>query len=766
MRKLILTIGLSLATLAAHAVLLDGKSSVVLPDVPNIQEEYAAAELAKYLGRALDATIAIVKEGDFAGGPAIYVGNTKMAASRNIAPLDDEEFHINAQGDGVVIAGGKYRGTLYGVYEFLECFVGVRFFTPDCEVVQNRKIITPGDGVNMRRKPAFQFRRIYTGSAFKGWPQDFRPKLRNNTDCNLPELGGAASYGSGGDCHTYYQYSKDFPKEISWMNSNGERVVVNNPFKGSICFTQPEVQRRFSERLRKLIENDRKKAKEKGTPPPLFYSVQQNDCKATCFCPECLAFKEKHSLSGLVLNFTNRLADTIKDDYPDIYLLIFAYFDTLEPPKSDIRPRPNVLTQITTYTQPYHDHLRGLDDPVNKGAVKLIDRWASISDHLAMWDYWRYYGGFLPPAPIVKALPSMIKKYENSNIIFYFTEYEVGNKSLQAFFELTSYVGYRLLDWPDAEIDVLIDEFMAAYYGPAAKSMRSYLDLLAEKFVECGPVKEEHLPYADRKYLNDKELYSKGFALFAEAEKAANGDATLLRRIRTEKLLLVSSYILILAKKGNPLNLDIDVLKAEVPALCDAAANLLLNDKARTPENMKAMVDFYSDASNIPLTQKFVSKPLDAIPAEDAIVYDFEKTTSSGVSVDDAAAPEGKAYSIAAKWTPKENFSKHANKLVFGMYNQATAYYVSSCSVPKENLPQDEKYHWYYVGNTALSPKLIVYIHWTWSLNVQPGKFYDAKNAKQSYDIYILLKAQGPAYVKDSTQINDIRVARMAFVKK
>ncbi len=766
MGKWILTIGLSLAALAAHAVFIDAKSPVVLPDAPNVQEEYAAAELAKYLGKALDAKIAILKESDFAGGPAIYVGNTKKAASRELPPLDEEEFHINAQSDGVVIAGGKYRGTLYGVYEFLECFVGVRFFAPDCEVVPNRKIITPADSVNMRRKPAFQFRRIYTSGDFKGWPQNFRPKFRNNTDCNLPELGGAACYGSGGDCHTYYQYSKDFPKEISWMNKEGERVVVNGPFKGSICFSQPEVLRRFSVRLRQFIENDRKTAKEKGTPPPLFYSIQQNDCNATCYCPECLAFKEKHGLSGLVIDFSNRLADTIKDEYPDIYLLIFAYFDTLEPPKSAIRPRPNVLTQITTYTQPYHDHLRGLDDPVNKGAVQLIDRWAAISDCLAIWDYWRYYGGFLPPAPVVKFLPSMIDKYNDSNIVFFFTEYEVSSKSILAFFELTSYVGYRLMDWPDREIDVLIDEFMAAYYGPAAKSMRGYLDLLAEKFVECGPVNEERISYTDRKYLNDKEFYSKGFTFFAEAEKAANGDATFLRRIRTEKLLLVSSYIKVPGKKGNPLQLDIDALKAEVPALCDAAAALLLSDKAKTPDKMKAMADFYADAENLPLTQNLVSKPLEALPAEDAIVYGFEKTPSAGIPVEDADAPDGKAYSIAAKWTPQANISKHANKVVFGMYEQANAYYVSNCSVPKENLPQDEKYHWYYVGNTALSPNLIVYIHWTWELNVQPGKFYDEKTPKQFYDIYILLKAQGPAYVKGSTAINDIRVARMAFIKK
>ncbi|MBO4345337.1 MAG: DUF4838 domain-containing protein [Victivallales bacterium] len=766
MRKCILAIGLLFAAVAAHAVAIDAKCPIVLPDASNVQEEYAAGELAKYLGKVFGAKVATVNEGDFAGGAAVFVGDTKKAAAMKLAPFGDEEFQISAEKENVVIAGDRFRGILYGAYEFLERFAGVRFFTPECEVVPQCAALTVADGTSIRHKPAMQFRRIYPSGSFKGWPQAFRPKFRNNTDCDLPELGGASCYGSGGDCHTYHHYSKDFPKEISWMNKEGERVVVDGPFKGSICFSQPEVLRRFSARLRQLIESDRKAAKEKGTPPPLFYSIQQNDCNATCYCPECLAFKEKHGLSGLVIDFSNHLADTIKDDYPDIYLLIFAYFDTLEPPKSDIRPRPNVLTQITTYTQPYHDHLRSLDDPVNKGAVRLLDRWSAISESLAMWDYWRYFGGFLPPATPVKNFPAMMKKYMDSKVIFYFTEYEVSNTAILSFFELTAYVGYRLMDNPNLDIDVLIDEFMAAYYGPAAKSMRSYLDLLTEKFVECGPVNEQHVSYTDRKYLNDNELYSKGFALFAEAEKSANGDETLLMRIRTEKLLLVASYIRILAKKGNPLDLDIDALKKETPVLCDSAANLLLSEKARAPKKMEEMVKHYSDANTFRLTQHLTSKPLDALPAEDAIVHDFEKTPSSGVPVADDTAPDGKAYSIAAKWNPKENLSKHGNKLVFGMYEQANAYHVSNCSVAREDLPQDEKYHWYYVGNTPLYPQLILYIHWTWLLNVQPGKFYDANDPNQSYDVYILLKAQGPAYVKGSTSVNDVRVARMAFVRK
>ena len=57
--KKLLTI-LSLTALAAGAVTIDSTSRIVLPDTPNIQEEYAAKELSKYLGKVLGGEIATV----------------------------------------------------------------------------------------------------------------------------------------------------------------------------------------------------------------------------------------------------------------------------------------------------------------------------------------------------------------------------------------------------------------------------------------------------------------------------------------------------------------------------------------------------------------------------------------------------------------------------------------------------------------------------------------------------------------------------------
>ena len=75
------------------------------------------------------------------------------------------------------------------------------------------------------------------------------------------------------------------------------------------------------------------KAAKQNLPPPEYYSVSQNDCDSACGCAECKKFIQKYGVSGLVIDFTNRIAAEITKDYPDIKIQIFAYFDSLDIPK-------------------------------------------------------------------------------------------------------------------------------------------------------------------------------------------------------------------------------------------------------------------------------------------------------------------------------------------------------------------------------------------------------------------------------------------------
>ena len=396
MKNLFLTVAMLICTVAVSALDIDSSYKIVIPDKKEIQDVFAAEELATYLNKVTKHKFPIIAESDFSGGNAVFVGSTKRA--EKTGRLAPDEFRIYLDGKNVIIAGSPWRGVLFGVYEFLERFAGVRFFTPECERIPFRKVLTVPDTTDIRHKSAFPYRFIYAGKR-KNHTTGFFRKMRLSGWSAEKKYGSSARFGTDSHCHTYFKYSKDFPREISWADSSGVRHIVDTAFNGSICFSQPEVLRRMAERLKNNIANDRKKAKQLGLPPPEKYSVSQNDCDVACGCTECQKFIRKHGVSGLVIDFSNRLADIVCKDYPDINIIISAYFDSLNPPKTAIRPHKNITVQVATYTKTFRDHLRSIHDPVNKEYMALLTAWSKVADSISIWDYWRYFSGFKPSAP-------------------------------------------------------------------------------------------------------------------------------------------------------------------------------------------------------------------------------------------------------------------------------------------------------------------------------------------------------------------------------
>lgn len=69
---------------------------------------------------------------------AIIIGETELEES--ITDVDRSQigadgFILYSNGDCLLIAGGDSRGTIYGVYTVIEEYFGVRWFTPELEVI-------------------------------------------------------------------------------------------------------------------------------------------------------------------------------------------------------------------------------------------------------------------------------------------------------------------------------------------------------------------------------------------------------------------------------------------------------------------------------------------------------------------------------------------------------------------------------------------------------------------------------------------------------
>ena len=155
------------------------KVEIVVGRKPSPVVAFAADELRTFLGQAIGGAVAVVPEPT---GPltTILVGaqDGPAAVSVDVAALPRDAFVIKAGDNRIVIAGrddprvdprrdlrGTYeRATLFGVYEFLERFVGVRFYFPGpVGTVVPRRPDLQIPGIDLYEEPDCDQRRVYPG---------------------------------------------------------------------------------------------------------------------------------------------------------------------------------------------------------------------------------------------------------------------------------------------------------------------------------------------------------------------------------------------------------------------------------------------------------------------------------------------------------------------------------------------------------------------------------------------------------------------------
>ena len=119
-------------------IVKDGKSdySIVIPENADSLTLKAANELQKYIKTSTGALLPVttVNDPEYVG-KKILVG---IKPEENIKTLPDEIWHVN-KAKLLFIGGGNGKSTLYSVYSFLEKYAGVRFLTPEAEIVPENK---------------------------------------------------------------------------------------------------------------------------------------------------------------------------------------------------------------------------------------------------------------------------------------------------------------------------------------------------------------------------------------------------------------------------------------------------------------------------------------------------------------------------------------------------------------------------------------------------------------------------------------------------
>lgn len=445
------------ATCGAFTIAADGAAEVgiVLPDQPTAEEKEAATELATYLGKVTGAQFEPVAENAHAGGPAIFVGATRVTAQANVdaAHLDRDGFVIRLIGDKLFIIGYDAASTELGVHYFLQWYAGVRWYIPleIGEHIPDTPNLSVPDDLDIAREPAWQSRQ-WSSAARMDPVYEKRNLVRPRYKFHHYLLHAIKP------SETYDAHPEWFPFQ------NGKRIA--NPGDESHgwqpCFSNDELIRYVAEKIIAYFD---------ANPAEMSYSLGINDVGAGgyCQCENCQAlddpskpeFRDRPNYSNRVFHFMNAVAEITSQKYPDKLLGCLAYHNCEEVPSFPVHP--NIVPYLT------NDRAQWINDDFRAEDQDLLRRWSKAARQLGVYDY--YYGsGYVIPRFFPRVSAESIKFCHDVGVRAWYAEI-YSNWALDG---CKCWLASRLLWDASQDADALVEEYYTDLFGAAAEPMRKY----------------------------------------------------------------------------------------------------------------------------------------------------------------------------------------------------------------------------------------------------------------------------------------------------
>ena len=473
--SLAVVLALSSSAQVDSSVVIEPKGDyrIVIPAQTIAAERYAAQELQRYLKQACGADLPIVADSEPALPHEIVLGRTTRpwtaAAKEDWTRLGPDGFVLGTEGERLLIAGGRPRGTLNGVYTLLEEKLGVRWFTPELETVP--KLAEIRLSIPMERTvPALENRDVFWREMMRD--ADFAAKHRlNGQHYGLSEKHGGAFTVYHPFVHSFDllvppALFKEHPEYFPLIDGKRKDGYVQR------CLSHPDVLKLSIATVRQWIREH---------PEATIISVSQNDTINNCQCPSCRAVDEAEgSPAATLLNYVNAIAAAIEIESPNVRIDTLAYQYTRKPPKT-IRPHRNVIIRLCSIECCFAHPLETCPTEANRRFRDDIIAWQPVAPLLYIWDYTPNFAHYEQPFPNFDSLQANVRFFVAHGVKSLFEQGNYSSGGQGELGPLRSYMLAKLLWNPETDVAKHVDEFVRAYYGPAADQIKAYLELAHEQ---------------------------------------------------------------------------------------------------------------------------------------------------------------------------------------------------------------------------------------------------------------------------------------------
>jgi hypothetical protein len=509
-RRLATSIAIVLLLVPIHAALASGpvtlvregrpEATIVVADEPRpvplwmkgkqLTVAYAAEELQRWVEKASGACLPIVPASKApATGTLVLVGQSPLSDKFGLrTPLRPEGLRIAAFERGLAILGevaaarDSYvevemdRGTLFGVYEFLERTVGYRFYAhvkndPEIGTVTPvAKNIVVRAGYSFELAPDFLLR---TGgfSLWENWPAWMRVVRHgaggrfagaNHTDTGWPNLYPCPKHPE------MYALRKDGTRDERWP-----------------CYSSPQTLEGRLKMVQAQCDGPKHVAIENPwVAGPRYIPFEPADLwdYERCYCARCqAAYRDERGRFGknsdLLFGHGVALAAEARKRWPDKRVIMLAYEGHMLPPSFEIPDNLDIqLCMMWSSTV-------GKEDYWQQRNLELIRSWSQKlggrRERLYVWNYYCWPSQWTA-GPIF--FPHALQKWLQETYPISGGEFiNPGSNPLQ--YELfMCWIWHKLLWDRQADVDALLHDYATKFFGPAAAPMEAFYRTIIDRY--------------------------------------------------------------------------------------------------------------------------------------------------------------------------------------------------------------------------------------------------------------------------------------------
>ncbi len=369
---------------------------IVIPDDAIPAEKTGAEELQSHLKKLCGAEFPVITASQYTSGPMIAVGfNAKLPESlqqSRYSGLGEEELVIDAKNDILLLGGGRPRGALYAVYQFLER-LGVRWYTPTETFFPARKDELLADVTPERYKSPFIYRTQVAGNGeTPEWSA--RNRLNSFKEWKNPgeKYGGGVFQGPGMETFFIYLSRGDMDQHPEWLAEvNGKREAAASGASWGVCLSNKALR---AEMVKRALNWARK------NPTATAVWLAQNDGSVYCTCSECKKFYAAHGNqpSSLIVQLLNELAAEVAKEFPKMQVKTLAYAWSTTPPEN-MKLADNVSVMFCATLAPWEAQVTIARDPQGEPLVKNLQAWKKVAKNFEVYLYGYPHNDYWAPSP-------------------------------------------------------------------------------------------------------------------------------------------------------------------------------------------------------------------------------------------------------------------------------------------------------------------------------------------------------------------------------